>query len=117
MPVLDGVEAARQIKALQVAHFSPPLGLPEAFSAGQASKPAYIVGTSASIESPAAWLAAGVNEMLPKPFTNSDVEKLLLAVSSTKSVDMRKSLVTPVLPKSPLRPVRTPVRCYSRDHM
>jgi CheY-like chemotaxis protein len=80
MPVCDGVEAARKIKALQDGYFLSPNEMVRSFSADQMAKPAYIVGMSASIENPSDWIAAGVDEMLPKPFTADDIEELLLAM-------------------------------------
>jgi CheY-like chemotaxis protein len=80
MPVLDGVGAARQIKALQDAYFLCPRWT-QSFLGRLAPRPAYIVGMSASIESPTEWLAAGVNEILPKPFKAFDIDQLLLSMS------------------------------------
>jgi CheY-like chemotaxis protein len=78
MPVKDGMEAAREIKALQDGYFTSVRGK-------QAPKPAYIVGMSASIENTAEWLAAGIDEMLPKPFTAVDIKELLLAMYPSRS--------------------------------
>jgi CheY-like chemotaxis protein len=74
MPVLDGVGATRKIKALQDGWF-----------AHKELKPAYLVGMSASIENTAEWLAAGLDQMLPKPFTGPDIAELLLAMYPSKS--------------------------------
>jgi hypothetical protein len=64
-------EAALQIKALQSSFFT---------SAKKPASPAYVVGMSASIENSTEWLEGGVDETMPKPFTNLDVEQLLLAM-------------------------------------
>jgi CheY-like chemotaxis protein len=86
MPVKDGVEAAREIKALQDGYFT------SARSVTQALKPAYVVGMSASIENTAEWLAAGADEMLPKPFTGADIKELLLAMHPSKSASAEASM-------------------------
>jgi CheY-like chemotaxis protein len=70
IPVMDGMEAARQIKAMQGEYFGAARVLTGA-------QPAHVVGMSASISSPADWLAAGVDECHPKPFTMQDIEGLL----------------------------------------
>jgi CheY-like chemotaxis protein len=77
MPVMDGVEAARQIKALQGEFF---VGAGAAAPCG--ALPAHVVGMSASISSSATWLAAGVDECLPKPFQMKSIERLLLSAHS-----------------------------------
>jgi hypothetical protein len=64
-------EAALQIKALQSSYFT---------SAKKPASRAYMVGMSASIENSTEWLEGGVDETMPKPFTNLDVEQLLLAM-------------------------------------
>jgi DNA-binding NtrC family response regulator len=56
----------------------------------QDSWPAYIVGMSASIENSVEWHEAGVDEMLPKPFTALDIDQLLLSMCSTSTL-VRKS--------------------------
>jgi CheY-like chemotaxis protein len=86
MPVLCGVEATRQINALQDGFFTSQKG-----KDGQDFKPAYIVGMSASIENSTEWHEAGVDEMLPKPFTALDIDQLLLSMcSSTSSSTLAK---------------------------
>jgi CheY-like chemotaxis protein len=67
-----GVEATKRIKAMEQGRFSD--------QSPEAPKPAYLVGMSACIESPLDWLAAGLDEMLPKPFTALDIEGLLAAI-------------------------------------
>jgi hypothetical protein len=52
----------------------------------QNSWPAYIVGMSASIENSMEWHEAGVDEMLPKPFTALDIDQLLLSMCSTSTL-------------------------------
>jgi CheY-like chemotaxis protein len=80
MPVMDGVEAAKKIKQLQDAYFASFHKMSQVSTAHQSPKPAYVVGMSASIESSVDWLAAGVDEMLPKPFKDLDVDQLLRAM-------------------------------------
>jgi CheY-like chemotaxis protein len=86
MPVMDGVEACRQIKVLQGDYFASFHKMSHLSTAHPSPKPAYVVGMSASIESPADWLAAGVDEMLPKPFKALDVHQLLRAMCSSTSM-------------------------------
>jgi CheY-like chemotaxis protein len=83
MPVLDGVGATRKIRALEAECFTASAVSLSARSS-QASKPAYLVGMSASIENTEEWLAAGLDEMLPKPFTAPDIKELLLAMYPSK---------------------------------
>jgi CheY-like chemotaxis protein len=89
MPVLCGVEAARQIKSLQDAFFHTSRDN----RGSRAPKPAYVVGMSASIDNPADWLRAGLDELLPKPFTSDDIDQLLLAVYSI-SFEPRSTVMT-----------------------
>jgi CheY-like chemotaxis protein len=81
MPVLDGVGATRKIRALEAECFT---AVSLSARSSQASKPAYLVGMSASIENTEEWLAAGLDEMLPKPFTAPDIKELLLAMYPSK---------------------------------
>jgi CheY-like chemotaxis protein len=89
MPVLCGVEATRQIKGLQRSFSIPAQGISQLLSNAQDPKaayiPAYIVGMSASIENSTEWLDAGVDEMLPKPFSPLEIDNLLLAMCSSTS--------------------------------
>jgi CheY-like chemotaxis protein len=79
MSVKDGVEVAREIKALQDGYLTSDRGMK------QSPKPAYVVGMSASIENTAEWLTAGIDEMLPKPFAVADIRELLLAMHPSKT--------------------------------
>jgi CheY-like chemotaxis protein len=81
MPVLDGVGATREIRTLEVRCFT---AASLSTRSSQALKPAYLVGMSASIENTEEWLAAGLDEMLPKPFTAPDIKELLLAMYPSK---------------------------------
>jgi CheY-like chemotaxis protein len=84
MPVMDGVEATIQIKALQAGHLhstSSHATIPTGASRSDSvPKPAYMVGMSASIENTSGWLAAGVDEIIAKPFSADDIDQLLLAM-------------------------------------
>jgi CheY-like chemotaxis protein len=86
MPVMNGVEAARQIKALQAGHLNitsyRATTTSQFLSSDLVLKPAYMVGMSASIENSSCWLAAGVDEIIAKPFSASDIDQLLLAMYS-----------------------------------
>jgi CheY-like chemotaxis protein len=74
------IEATRRIKNLEEEYFNTIPTRPSLTYFPTANKPAYVVGMSASIENPADWLAVGLDEMLPKPFSASDIETLLLAM-------------------------------------
>jgi CheY-like chemotaxis protein len=74
------IEATRRIKKLEKDYFNTISTRPSLTYYPTANKPAYVVGMSASIENPADWLAVGLDEMLPKPFSAFDIETLLLAM-------------------------------------
>ena len=82
---MGGVEATRRIRAIENEHFYTTSAPPSVHSL-PAPKPAYIVGMSASITSPVDWLAVGLDQMLPKPFSSSDIEELMLAMYSSQSL-------------------------------
>jgi CheY-like chemotaxis protein len=95
MPVLDGVEATRKIRTLEAECFTASSLFPRS---SRALKPAYLVGMSASIESTEEWLASGLDEMLPKPFTAPDVKELLLAMYPSKPAATEAAAVPTALP-------------------
>ena len=82
---MGGVEATRRIRAIENGYFYATSAPPSVHSP-PLPKPAYIVGMSASIESPVDWLAVGLDQMLPKPFSSSDIEELMLAMYSSQSL-------------------------------
>jgi CheY-like chemotaxis protein len=83
MPVMCGVTASRQIKELQDDYFNAVQWMTSPPGVNHASKPAYVVGMSASIDNLSDWLTSGVDELLSKPFATSDIDHLLLAMYSS----------------------------------
>jgi CheY-like chemotaxis protein len=72
MPHMDGVEAARLIKELQIGHFGVV-----------SAQRAHVVGMSASIDT-GEWIEAGADELLAKPCPVSDLETLMRFILSTR---------------------------------
>jgi CheY-like chemotaxis protein len=77
MPVMNGVEATRQIVALQ----SGP--------GRELCVPVPVIGLSASVESADSWRAAGMTYLLGKPFTRTELSRVL------RLVDTRRKAATP----------------------
>jgi len=67
MPDMDGVEAARGIRLLYPEHVRPAAGRP----------PIVALTANAFAEDRAAYLAAGLDDYLAKPFENADLAALL----------------------------------------
>jgi CheY-like chemotaxis protein len=70
MPVMNGVEATRQITTLQ--------------KAWNMHVPVPVIGLSATVESTDDWRAAGMVYMLGKPFTRREMRNVLSMVDARR---------------------------------